>query len=338
MSNVVSRKKKFGIPDSLSKGLSNTIKMAENHTVDFKNVVLPLAYIEPDPNNPRRINLSIDEVKKGECDKSGDYEKKQKELESLKELSWSIEKKGLINPITVYQVGDVYRLIAGERRYLASLMANKSDIEARVYKTKPSEKDLILVQWIENTAREDLSLSDKLTNIESIVNHFTDTSKAKKITFDVLMNITGMQRSNAYRYIAILNNSAIKKLIESNVIRSIALADLLVGIKDENLLREAVGLYKSGESVNAIAKFIKSKNKKNTKKSEVKLERRGRVAKNVNLGKVEHTKVVKVLVDALISTPKYNHLQAIFSNTNWDDYKVVTQSFKKLLLELEREV
>ncbi len=142
MNEIVAKKRKFGIPSSLSKGLTNTISMAENHVIDFKNAVIPLSYIELDPNNPRRMNISIEDIK-GELNvKDKHYAEKAKELETLKELAWSIQKKGLINPITVYQTGDKYRLVAGERRYLASTLAGKTEIEARIYKNIPNEKDL----------------------------------------------------------------------------------------------------------------------------------------------------------------------------------------------------
>ncbi|MCP6769829.1 ParB N-terminal domain-containing protein, partial [Klebsiella pneumoniae] len=78
------------------------------------------------------------------------------ELEKLKELASTIESSGVINPIVVYKRGEVYRVVAGERRCLASFLANKSEIEARVFNEKPKGFELKLIQWIENTAREDL--------------------------------------------------------------------------------------------------------------------------------------------------------------------------------------
>lgn len=338
MTNTVSKKRKFGIPNSLSKGLSNTINMAENHKVDFKNAVVPISYIEPDPNNPRRMNITLKELK-GELKKTDkDYDVKLDEMEALQELSWSIQQKGLINPVTLYQNGNKYRLVAGERRYLASLLANKSEMEARIYKTKPTEKELKLVQWIENTAREDLCLSDRIANIESIISYFESGIKKEKFGVKNLMELTGLSQRNAYRYLAILNNAKVRTLVSSGVISSLSAAHSLAGIKDATKFSAALEMYKEGMSVEAILKTIKTQKNVSKTSSNKSVEKRGRSATCVNLGKVAHTQVVKVMVDALVKTPAHSHLGDIFADVDWGDFKEVSQSFKKLLSELEREI
>ncbi len=333
---MILKKKKFGIPSSLGKGLTNTISMAENHVIDFKNAVIPLSYVETDPNNPRRMKISLDEIKNGLNEKDAQYTEKCRELDALKELSWSIGKKGLINPITVYQKGEKYRLVAGERRYLASLLINKTEIEARIYKNIPNEEDLKLVQWIENTARADLRLADKLANIESIF-HFYKERFTQNLDVEILMNLTGLAKTNAYRYLSILNNGLVRKFIEDGEVDSLRTAASLSEIKDANKLAEAVTLYKQGVSVDHIVKQLKAKKTKEpTKLSQT--EKSGKAFSGVNLGKVKHGKVVKVLVDALVDNPAYNHLNKLFTNVDWDNFKEVTQSFKKMLSILEREI
>lgn len=336
MNEMTLKKKKFGIPSSLGKGLSNTISMAENHVIDFKNAVIPLSYVETDPKNPRRMKISLEEIKNGLNEKDAHYAEKSKELDALKELAWSIEKKGLINPITVYQKGDKYRLVAGERRYLASLLANKQEIEARIYKSIPSDEDLKLVQWIENTARADLSLADKLANIEAIF-HFYKAKSTQNLDVEILMNLTGLAKTNAYRYLSILSHQSIRKFIDDGEIDSLRKAATLAEIKDANKLAEAIALCKQGGSVDHIVKQIKTRNPQDTAKSE-KAGKSDKASLTVNLGKVKHSKVVKVLVDALVENPSYTHLNKIFTNVNWDNFKDVAQSFKKMLSILEREI
>jgi len=335
MSDTI-KKRRFGIPNSLGKGLTNTISMAENHVIDFKNAVIPLSYVETDPNNPRRMKISLEEIKNGINEKDSHYAEKSKELDALKELAWSIEKKGLINPITLYQKGEKYRLVAGERRYLASLLANKQEIEARIYKSIPRDEDLKLVQWIENTARADLSLADKLANIEAIF-HFYKAKSTQNLDVEILMNLTGLAKTNAYRYLNILNNELIRTSITDGTIDSLRTAATLAEIRDASKLAEAIALYKQGDSVDHIVKLIKTKKPQETAKSG-QAKKSSKASTGVNLGKVKHGKVVKVLVDALIENPSYTHLNKIFANVNWDNFKDVTQSFKKMLSILEREI
>ena len=45
----MSKKKRFGISEALTRGLSETINVVENNSGTFRNVILPLSRIELDP-------------------------------------------------------------------------------------------------------------------------------------------------------------------------------------------------------------------------------------------------------------------------------------------------
>ena len=94
---------------------------------------LRLAEVEPNPDQPRR---HIDK-------------------EALAELAASIERHGLIQPITVQRhpdgAGERYVLVAGERRYRAHELLGREDILAIVTGGAADE-----IALIENIQREDL--------------------------------------------------------------------------------------------------------------------------------------------------------------------------------------
>ena len=73
--------------------------------------------------------------------------------ESIKELSDSIKEQGVLTPLLVRRNGDGFELIAGERRTLASILAGKEDIPAKILTVKPSSLKISLLQWIENIER-----------------------------------------------------------------------------------------------------------------------------------------------------------------------------------------
>src|SRR4051812_31968691 len=80
-------------------------------------------------------------------------------LDSLQELAGSIASKGVIQPITVVPredgEGRTHMIVAGERRWRASVLAGKKTIPAVVRKlTGPQIDDLAL---LENLQREDLN-------------------------------------------------------------------------------------------------------------------------------------------------------------------------------------
>ncbi len=94
--------------------------------------------------------------------------KKQKEFETLQSLAKSITKVGVRNAIEVYKHNSRYRLISGERRLLASLLAGKTHIPVRISQ-RPDEYRLRYLQWIENIQREDLTLWEKFVNLQQLV-------------------------------------------------------------------------------------------------------------------------------------------------------------------------
>lgn len=95
---------------------------------------LPVGAIEPHPEQPRR---HFDET-------------------ALEELSTSIAKRGVIQPVIVRPLaGGRYQLVAGERRWRAAQKAQLHEIPALVRDLE--ERDVMALALIENIQREDLN-------------------------------------------------------------------------------------------------------------------------------------------------------------------------------------
>ena len=87
--------------------------------------------------------------------------------DSLNELSESIKKYGVIEPIVVRPIGDKYEIIAGERRYKACLLAGKTKVPAII--TSLDDKDSAEVALIENVQREDLTPIEEAVSYKKIL-------------------------------------------------------------------------------------------------------------------------------------------------------------------------
>ena len=188
----MSKKRKFGISDDLGRGFTETISIVENNVTKFRNVILPLSRIELDPHNPRKLHFDLEDARTGIKTSDKDYIIKNEELKSLLELAETIKNSGIINPIVAYKINDKYRIVAGERRCLASLLAGKTEIDARIFNDKPKGFSLKLVQWIENTAREDLSLSERIGNIVEIYEEYKKENPEVILTTGLLQEMTGL--------------------------------------------------------------------------------------------------------------------------------------------------
>ena len=107
---------------------------AESASVqEQKPSALPIAEIEPDKNQPRKHFAS----------------------ESLAELTASIARHGVLQPIVVRPVpAGGYQIIAGERRWRAARAAGLSEIPAIVREL--SDQEAMEVALVENLQREDL--------------------------------------------------------------------------------------------------------------------------------------------------------------------------------------
>ena len=91
--------------------------------------------------------------------------------EGLRELADSIALNGVISPIIVTPSGeDTYRIIAGERRWRASLMAKKTSIPAIVRELEQlTEK---IQSLIENIQRSDLNPMEEADAYQELVNEY----------------------------------------------------------------------------------------------------------------------------------------------------------------------
>lgn len=87
--------------------------------------------------------------------------------ENIDELADSINKHGIINPITVRRLGDKYEIIAGERRYKACKSIGLKEIPAIVIDA--DDKKTAELALIENIQRKELSPIEEGMSYEKIL-------------------------------------------------------------------------------------------------------------------------------------------------------------------------
>lgn len=90
--------------------------------------------------------------------------------EKLKELSDSIQKHGIIQPVVVSKNGDQYELIAGERRFQAAQKAGLKKVPAVVKKIK--EKEKLELAIIENIQRHNLNPIEEAKAYQKLMDDF----------------------------------------------------------------------------------------------------------------------------------------------------------------------
>ena len=107
--------------------------------------------------------------------------RKEFSKEKIQELAQSIKENGLIQPIIVRKSPVLgYEILAGERRYRASIAAGLS--EAPVIVKQLSDQDMMLHSIIENLQRENLNPIEEAKAYQSLIDKgFTHTEIAEKM-------------------------------------------------------------------------------------------------------------------------------------------------------------
>ena len=216
----------------LGKGLSALLGNIETPVPDGDKVVfLDIATISANPYQPRK-----------HFDKS-----------ALQELSESIKRNGIIQPIIVSKKDGAYYLVAGERRMLAAKMAGKTTIPCLV-KTY-TDQQFMLVSLIENIQRRDLSPLEKADSFNAIIQRF-------QLTHSEFSAMLGIDRSNITNHLRLLKLPAeIKQLLRSGRL-SMGHCRALLGLKDSrSMIRLASRIMKDSLSVNQVEKLVQAAHK-----------------------------------------------------------------------------
>ena len=192
----------------LGKGLSSLLGNKEDLKFDNKKdnglLLIPIERIFRDENQPRK-----------EFDK-----------EKIEELAQSINKNGLIQPLIVTKKdSENYTLVAGERRWRASQIANLKTLPALLL---PTDLDKDEISLIENIQRENLKVTEEAQAYQRLI-------EKNNYTHDQLSKIVGKSRSHITNLLRILNlHEYFSDLLNKGII-SMGHARALVGKTPEEL-------------------------------------------------------------------------------------------------------
>ncbi|MBI2633360.1 MAG: ParB/RepB/Spo0J family partition protein [Parcubacteria group bacterium] len=167
----------------------------------------------------------------------------------LEELIKSIKIHGVIEPIVVRRDGELYEIIAGERRFRAAQMAGIAKIPA-IIRENVEDREKLELALVENIQRKDLNPIERARAYTYLMENFT-------ITQDDLAERIGKSRSSVANTLRILNlpQEIITALEEERL--SEGHAKTLLSLSDK---RQQLKLFKKivalGLSVRATESFV----------------------------------------------------------------------------------
>lgn len=204
------------------------------------------------------LNISL-------VDPKSDQPRKYFDRAALEELSASIKENGLLQPILVREYGDGrYQIIAGERRFRASKLAELSEIPAIIL-----EKDDLKaaeIALIENIQREDLNPIEEALAYKALADSYGFTQEE-------LSSRVGKSRSAVANALRLLD-------LPDDVLEMVAAKDLsaghartLLGLKNKDLILALAGkTVELDLSVRQLEEEVKRLNRAKPEKEEVEEE------------------------------------------------------------------
>lgn len=176
---------------------------------------------------------NIIEVKINEIEPNKDQPRKVFDEEKLKKLAESIKEHGVVQPIIVRRKKNRYIIVAGERRWRASKIANLKTIPVIVKDL--SSREIMEVALIENLQREDLNPIEEAEAFAKLMEEFN-------MTQEEVGKIVGKSRAAVANSVRLLSLAQeIKEMLTDGRITS-GHARTLVTIEDPERQKELANL------------------------------------------------------------------------------------------------
>jgi ParB family transcriptional regulator, chromosome partitioning protein len=163
-------------------------------------------------NDEEDNNNYIKEVSINKIEPNINQPRKNFDDEKLKALSESIKQHGVVQPIIVNKENDLYRIVAGERRWRAARIAGLVTIPVIIKEL--SNKQYMEIALIENLQREDLNPIEEAEAYNRLINEYG-------LTQEEISASVGKSRSAIANSVRLLMlDEKIKHLLINNEITS----------------------------------------------------------------------------------------------------------------------
>ena len=215
---------------ALGRGLDALISTEEVKTSGSSSISeIELSKISVNPNQPRR---EFDPI-------------------ALQELADSIAEIGIIQPITLRQISeDSYQIIAGERRYRASIQAGLHTIPA--YIRTADDENVMEMALIENIQREDLNSLEIALAYQHLIEQY-------ELTQERLSERVGKKRTTIANYLRLLKLPAPVQVALKNKEIDMGHARALLALDDpKTQIRIFNEIISQGYSVRKVEEIVKS--------------------------------------------------------------------------------
>lgn len=220
----------FDEVEEVKEPVTQKVEIAQQ-AIDESEIIhkIKISEIEPNKNQPRRTFNS----------------------ESIDELSDSIKKYGVIQPIIVTKKNNFYEIIAGERRWRASKKAGLTEMPCII--REDEERKNKEISLIENIQREDLNPIEKARSFRTLMDEYGMTQLQ-------LAETIGISRSALANTVRLLNMDprVIDLTLEGKLTEGHCRSLMAIDDGDKQY-KMALQIIENGDSVREIERKVKNK-------------------------------------------------------------------------------
>ena len=231
--------------------------------------------------------------------------------ENLKDLTNSVQERGILQPIIVRKSNDdrsKYEIIAGERRWLAAQRANLHTVPVVI--TEADDLKSLEFAIVENVQRHDLNPLEEAQGYKRLIDDFSyDHEKVSKFIGKSRSYIT-----NALRLLSL--PTEVVKLIETQKL-SAGHAKILVGLENASFV--ATKIVEKRLSVRQAENFVKIFKNKKLKRTNT---------DDVNIKDLENSISNKIGLNVLIQNKKNNKGKISFEYKSLDQLNKIIEIIK----------
>jgi len=208
------------------------------------------------PEEPKEYKIRLSRIEPNREQPRKDFNEEQ-----LNELAESIRQYGVLQPLLVQKKGDMYEIIAGERRWRAAKIAGLKEIPVVV--REYSQQQAVEIALIENVQREDLNPIEEAQAYQRLMQEFH--LKQEEIAERVSKNRSTI--TNSMRLLNLVPE--VQQMLVNNQISS-GHARALLSIENEKaqiqlaqrIVQEQMSVREVEKAVKLLGKKPKEKKKK----------------------------------------------------------------------------
>jgi len=205
-----------------------------------------------DPNNPYLL-VSIGDLKRNRFQPRNYFDEKK-----IEELSQSIKKNGLIQPIAVrLDNNNTYEIVAGERRWIAAQKAGLHEVPVVILRL--NDRQSLELAIIENIQREDLNTIEEAKGYDHLMKEFN-------YNHEKMSEYIGKSRSHISNTLRILSlPKEVIKMVEQGKLTAGQVRPLVGRFNSISLAHSIIKERLSARSIENLVKREKEKEQQKNK-------------------------------------------------------------------------